>query len=404
MSIRKLNMFLKGDRRMLAAAVALLCVTSIAAAQEQQGDLDERLRAKDGELRKLRQEIAEHRKKIEEVEKKERDITDYIARLDKDEKLTKRLLAGLSEKEGMLGEQVEALRRDLDYSGKVYDRRRAILAKRLRQIYLDGSQYQWQELLQANDFGDLLQRYKFLSAIAERDANLVEEVRQRKTDIAHREANITEALAQVTAARREKERELARLNANERTRKGMLAELKTSKGKYQKRIDQLARAERELQSIIEGIEKERTGAAPEAWEANAEKDFAALRGRMLPPVAGSLVRGFGESKHPEFGTVTFNSGVDIDARAGSPVRTVARGKVEFANLVPGVGSCVIVAHGQGYYTIYMHTSKILVKQGAMVSSGDIIAEAGGTADSASPFHFEIRKLKKALDPAEWLKK
>jgi septal ring factor EnvC (AmiA/AmiB activator) len=304
----------------------------------------------------------------------------------------------------MLGEQVEALRGDLEYSGKVYDRRRAILAKRLRRIYLDGSQHQWQELLQANDFGDLLQRYKFLSAIAERDANLVEEVRQRKTDIAHREANITEALAQVTAARREKERELARLNANERKRKGMLAELKTSKGKYQKRIDQLARAERELQSIIEGIEKERAGAAPEAWEANAERDFAALKGRMLPPVTGSLVRGFGESKHPEFGTVTFNSGVDIEAPAGSPVRAVARGKVEFANLVPGVGNCVIVAHGQGYYTVYMHTSKILAKQGSMVGSGNIIAEAGGTADAASPFHFEIRKQKKALDPAEWLKK
>ena len=398
-------MFLNGARRMLAAAFALLCIMSGAAgAQEQQGDLDERLRAKDAELRGLRQEIAEHRKKIEEVEKKEKDITDYIARLDKDEKLTKRLLAGLSEKEDMLGEQVEALRRDLDYSEKVFARRRAILSKRLRQMYLEGSQHQWQELLQATDFGDLLQRYKFLSAIAERDANLVEEVRQRKTGIARREANITEALAQVTAARREKERELARLNANERKRKSTLAELKTSKGRYQKRIDQLARAERELQSIIDGLEKERTGGAPEAWEANAEKDFAALRGRMLPPVAGSPVRGFGESKHPEFGTVTFNSGVDFDARAGSPVRAVARGKIDFANLIPGVGNCVVIAHGQGYYTIYMHTSKILVKQGAMVGSGDVIAEVGGAADSASPFHFEIRKSKKALDPADWLKR
>jgi septal ring factor EnvC (AmiA/AmiB activator) len=390
---------------MLAVALTLLCALGgAAAAQERQGDLDGRLKAKDAELQKLRQEIAEHRKKIEEVERKERDIADYIARLDKDESLTRRLLKGLSEKEDMLAEQVQGLRSDLDYNEKVYGRRRTILANRLRQMYMDGSQYQWQELLRANDFGDLLQRYKFLSVIAERDANLVEEVRQRKTGIARREANITEALAQVTAARREKERELARLNANERKRKAMLAELKTSKGKYQKKIEQLARAERELQSIIDGLEKERTGAAPEAWEANAEKDFAALRGRMLPPVAGAVVRGFGESKHPEFGTVTFNSGVDFDARAGSPVRAVARGKVDFASRVAGVGNCIVIAHGQGYYTIYMHASKILVKQGGMVDSGDVIAEVGGGAEAASPFHFEIRKSKKALDPADWLKR
>jgi len=406
MSKRFLKMFWNGAARTLAASLALLCGVSAAAiAQEQQGDLDERLRAKDAELRKLRQEIADHRKVIAEVERKEKDITDYLGKLDKEERLTKRLLAGLSEKEGMLAEQVEGLRRDLDYSGKVFDRRRAILAKRLREMYKAGSQYQWQELLQAHDFGDLLQRYKFLIVIAERDANLVEEVRQRKTGIAHREANLTEVLAQVTSSRREKEQELARLRANERKRKSTLAELKTSKGKHQKRVDELARAERQLQSIIEALEKERTGQAPEAWEAMAEKDFTALKGRMPSPVAGTQVRGFGESRHPEFKTVTFNPGVDIEVRVDSPVRAVARGKVEYASLLPGFGNCIIIAHGQGYYTLYAHTSKIFVKQGAMVSSGDVIGEAGGgVGNSTSPFHFEIRKSKKALNPAEWLKR
>ncbi|HEY5133934.1 MAG TPA: peptidoglycan DD-metalloendopeptidase family protein [Candidatus Krumholzibacteriaceae bacterium] len=399
-------MLLNRVRRILAVSAAALCLLGVAAAaQEQQGDLEARLKAKDTELQKLREEIADQRKKIDEVERREKDITDYIAKLDREESLTRRFLAGISEKEGLLGEQVDGLRRDLGNSEKVFDRRRAILARRLREMYKDGAQYQWQELLQANDFGDLLQRYKFLSTIAERDANLVEEVRQRKTDIAHREANLTEALAQATSARREKETELARLNANERKRRSTLADLKTSKGKYQKRIDELARAERQLQSIIDGLEKNRTTGAPQAWEANAEKDFAALRGRMVPPVEGTLVRSFGESKHPEFGTVTFNPGVDIEARAGAPVRAVARGKVEYASLLPGFGNCIIVAHGQGYYTLYAHTAKIFVKQGAMVTGGDVIAEAGGaSADSASPFHFEIRKSKKALDPEDWLKR
>lgn len=395
-----------GVRRILVVPLALVCAAGLAAAQEQQsGTLDERLKAKDDELRRLRQEIAEHRSKIADVEKKEKDISDYLAKLDKDERLTKRLLAGLSDKENMLEEQVGTLRSDLDFNEKVYDRRLGILANRLRGMYKDGSQFMWQELLQASDFADLLQRYKFISTIAERDANLVREVRERKTGIARREAAITENLAQVSLSRREKESELARLRANEKKRMKTLSELKSSKGKYQKKLDELARTERELQSIIDNLEKERTTGAPEVWEADAGKDFAALKGRMLAPVSGRRVRGFGESKHPEFGTVTFNPGIDIEAAAGSPVRAVATGKVEYAANLTGLGRCVIIAHGQGYYTLYVHTSKIFVKQGAMVSGGDVIGEVGSAGTGGgSVFHFEIRKSKRALDPAEWLKK
>jgi murein DD-endopeptidase MepM/ murein hydrolase activator NlpD len=71
--------------------------------------------------------------------------------------------------------------------------------------------------------------------------------------------------------------------------------------------------------------------------------------------------------------------------------------------LPGFGNCIIVAHGQGYYTLYAHTAKIFVKKDAMVNAGDVIAEAGGAAaEAGNAFHFEIRKSKKALDPAEWL--
>jgi murein hydrolase activator len=398
---------LRGGR---AAAAALACALIVCAApgappaQEQQAGIDEELRAKDAELQRLRDEIAAERKKIAEVEAREKDISGYLARLDNEETLVRKLLKTLSDKETLLEKRVGGLRGDLSYSNVVYDRRREILASRLREMYKEGPQRQWQELLEAKDFADLLQRYKFIATIAERDANLVEEVRQRKTSIASQEADITEKLAQVTSARREKESELARLRANEKKRMKMLAELKTSKGRSQKRVEELARAERELAAIIDALEKSRTGAAPEAWEAGAEKDFAALRGRMQAPVDGTRVRGFGESKHPEFGTVTFNPGIDIEARPGSAVRTVARGKVEYAGALAGVGNVVIVAHGEGYRSIYMHVAKIFVKQGAMVSSGDVIGEAGGAGDASAPFHFEIRKSKKALDPAEWLKK
>jgi murein DD-endopeptidase MepM/ murein hydrolase activator NlpD len=124
---------------------------------------------------------------------------------------------------------------------------------------------------------------------------------------------------------------------------------------------------------------------------------------MPTPVEGRIVRQFGRFKHPEFGTVTFNTGLDIESRTGSPVRAVARGKVEYASALPGYGNCIIINHGGGYYTLYAHTSRIFVDQGQSVEAGHVIAETGaGAASAPTPLHFEIRKSKKALDPGEWL--
>jgi murein DD-endopeptidase MepM/ murein hydrolase activator NlpD len=126
---------------------------------------------------------------------------------------------------------------------------------------------------------------------------------------------------------------------------------------------------------------------------------------MRRPVEGRVVRPFGTSKHPEFGTVTFNSGLDIEARSGSPVRAVARGKVEYASTLPGYGNCIILNHGGGYYTLYAHASRVLAKQGEIIEAGRVIAETGvGEAGEAPRLHFEIRRSKEALDPGAWLAK
>lgn len=380
-------------------AACLFLAAQRLSAQEQ--DLDERIRSKESELDKLRDEIAEQRRKIREVEKRERSVSDYLKKLKDEEGLTRRLLDGLEEKESMLQQQVQGLRRDLEVSGKIYKHRLEVFSKRLKEIYKEGPRYMWQELLDANGFEDLLQRYKFLSLVAERDAALVSDVRERKAQIERKEAEITELLHEVTVARREKERELGSLEENEWKRKRTLSDLRARKQGYNRKVEELAGAERELQSLIAEMEKRRLEQA-KAWGAYGEKDFGSLRGRMNKPVDGEVVRDFGEYRHPEFGTVTFSTGIDIESRGGAPVRAVARGRVEYASVLPGYGNCIILNHGGGYYTLYAHAEHVFVQEGEQVERSAVIAEVGGAG--VQPFHFEIRKSKKALNPAAWLRK
>ncbi len=374
----------------------------VSRADAQEKDLDERIHGKERELEKLRNEIAEQRKKIREVEKQEKDVSEYLRKLKKEAELTQELLDGLGEKESMLEMQIEGVRRDLETSEVVYRHRLRILAGRVREMYKEGSRMMWQEILDAHDFADLLQRYKFLSLIAERDAALVADVRDRKADIEHQEADITELLHEVSIARNEKENELDRLRQNQRKREETLSELRSKKSAYERKAAELVQAEKQLQGLIEELEKRRLEQAKQ-WDEYGERDFLGLKGKMSRPVEGDVVRPFGRFTHPEFGTVTFNTGLDIECRAGSPVRTVARGKVEYASTLPGYGNCIIINHGGGYYTLYAHASRIFVKQGEQVEPKQVIAETGaGASGESAPLHFEIRKSKKALDPSEWL--
>lgn len=382
-------------------SVFTLAALMASPALSQEKDLDDSIRGKEDELQRLRREIRDQRKKISDIEEQERDVNEYIKKLENEEKLMKRLLSGLEDKETMLEEQVGQLRSDLETSGMVYTHRLEVFTERLREIYKDGPRHVWQELLMAEDFSDLLQRYKFISLIAERDADLISDVKERKAGIERQEAELTELLQEVSSSRTEKEFEIKKLDENEAKRRQTLVDLKSSKQQHQKRASELEARESKMQDLIAELEKARLSQSQE-WGDYGEGDFASLQGRLPRPVDGNVTREFGRFRHPEYGTVTFNTGIDISTRTGEPVRAVARGRVEYAGDLPGYGNCIILNHGSGYYTLYAHTSAIFVAQTSQVEKGSVIAEAGSAATGGGTIHFEIRKSKKALDPGDWL--
>ena len=88
---------------------------------------------------------------------------------------------------------------------------------------------------------------------------------------------------------------------------------------------------------------------------------------------------------------------------GTPIRCIAEGTVEFVDWLPGYGKCIIVDHGDGYYSLYAHASSIFPARGAVVRAGDVLGEVGDTGSlNGTQLYFEIRKGKDSLDPSAWL--
>jgi lipoprotein NlpD len=98
-----------------------------------------------------------------------------------------------------------------------------------------------------------------------------------------------------------------------------------------------------------------------------------------------------------------NKGIDIAGAMGQAINAASTGKVIYSGSdLRGYGKLVIIKHNKTYLSVYAHNSKIIVKEGQVVSAGQKIAEMGNSDTNAVKLHFEIRRLGKSVDPAKYL--
>lgn len=386
----------------LLLAVLLCATCPTGAYAQEQGSLDDRITEQKRELEKIKREIDLHRDKSKELRQKERNLLKKISSLEKEAALSKKLLRGAQNQEQLLSQKIDSLKTRILIENEKLSFQRDRLAARLRQLYMQEPNFKWAMLLGSENLQQMMRNQKFLRLVAERDATLFRDVKEHKLALERERAELTEALVDVADLRKMRERESTTLMKTKSSRLAVLKQVKSQKSKHEQAIAELKQAEQKLNSLLEAMEKSRLDGGFDI--ANAV-DFAKLKGKLNRPVDGSIVKKFGKNRHPTFGTVTFNSGVDISASPGAPIRAVARGKVEFVDWIAGYGQCLIVNHGKGYYTLYAHVSEVFVKPDQVVSAGEVIAEVGDTGSMEGyACHFEIRKSKEALNPQEWFAK
>lgn len=114
-----------------------------------------------------------------------------------------------------------------------------------------------------------------------------------------------------------------------------------------------------------------------------------------------ITSGYGMRKHPETGKMAMHDGIDMAVPEGTPVIATAKGTVEKAEFISGKqGNMVLIAHEQGYTTLYTHLQKFSVSVGQKVGKGEMIGYSGNSGYSTGPhLHYEIRKDGKSIDPS-----
>jgi murein DD-endopeptidase MepM/ murein hydrolase activator NlpD len=142
------------------------------------------------------------------------------------------------------------------------------------------------------------------------------------------------------------------------------------------------------------------------------KTAAFAEGAPLPRWSGNFSMPVGAEASDSFGTArVFNGkvasvhrGTDFRVISGTPVRAANDGQVVLAKPLFFEGNCVVIDHGEGLKTIYMHLSEIQVKDGERVRKGQVVALSGGTGRATGPhLHLAVRWEGAYLDPTKLLK-
>ena len=169
-------------------------------------------------------------------------------------------------------------------------------------------------------------------------------------------------------------------------------------------------------SITVKVSKQYTEPNPEQLhEINADKElkqktFAASTpdrlwsGDFVAPVSASISDIFGTARVFNQEVQSRHLGLDYGVPAGTPVHAVNRGAVILARPLYFEGSCVVIDHGQGLFSLYLHLSEFRVKEGDQVDTAQLIGVSGGSGRATGPhLHLALRWQGVYLDPALLLK-
>lgn len=128
------------------------------------------------------------------------------------------------------------------------------------------------------------------------------------------------------------------------------------------------------------------------------------KGSFAPPVDAEISDVFGVDRVFNGSVQSTHQGLDFRVPSGTSVAAVNAGRVILARPLFFEGNCVVIDHGQGLLTLYLHLSKFLVKEGEDVTKGQPIGLSGGTGRATGPhLHLAVRWQGVYLNPQVLLK-
>ncbi len=358
------------------AACLLVCVISVQVYADSLEDAQQK--KEDAEADKSQAEQI-----LSNLESSKNDLEVWISELDQELAKIQARISDLNEKKADLESQIEDKRQELAQAKAEEESQYADMCERIRVMYETGNTNYADVLLAAESMSDVLNQPEYVSAMADYDYQMLENLVTTRENIANDEMMLETDLAAV-------EDLTEKVQQEEETTSALIDEKTTTVQQYD---DLIALQEKEIAACDAEIQEAADQIAAIEAAAAADGAFVPYTGGAFvwPCPSSYRITSYFGYRTPDGGYVNANhKGVDIGAPLGTPAVAAASGVVVIARYSNSAGNWVVISHGNGLYTMYMHASQLCVTEGQYVNAGDTILLVGSTGWSTGPhLHFGV---------------
>jgi septal ring factor EnvC (AmiA/AmiB activator) len=342
-------------------------------------------------------QVADGAGKLTRLLRREATVLTELAQLNEQVTAVEEQLDDVKHEHAQLTYRIAEARRRIKALVLGAEKRRAHLRRRVRGLYkLSRGGLTRLVLESAGGETDLVKRISAARLILRRDARELALFRSERKVLERERAALSARLRDGRRMERQLARRKRELIKTREAQLTVLNRLRRSRRVRAKLEDQLSRQQQRLKRNIAEL----------SYQMHQAGGFAARRGRLKPPVRGPVVGVFGHNLRIGRRTLELlRHGVTFRPAARARTRSVAVGKVRLAGPFDGYGQMVLIQHEGGYFTLYGHLSRLLVREGERVKTGQVLGRAGRDPLTGRwAVYFEIRRGERALDPASWLRR
>ena len=335
-----------------------------------------------------------------------------------------------SEKEiNALNKQIAAKQAEIDIIQARLDTLSAYYSKLVKSAYKNRDAKVWYMYILASDnVGQAFRRIGYLRGLSGKMNTQAEKIMAAKEELEKETQKLLTLKDEAEVLRKQREKEMENLRAEEAQSQTLIASLRKEKNKYQNELNQKRRQmealNREIQRIIREATLQQQKAANKNSKSSSSKssstskssssktvidqalntEFAKNKGKLPWPVDGPIVDKYGQRYHPVYKNVKlpFNDGIGIAVSPGTQVKAIFDGVVQRIAIIPGYNQCVIVQHGN-YFSLYCKLGNTSVKVGDKIKTGQVLGTVD-TINGETQLHLQIWNGTSPQNPELWLKK
>lgn len=347
-------------------------------------------------------EIDDTKKKAEELEKKKKDAENEKASLSKQLKSVvsqmEEIKKKIEKKETEIGEKEEEL-----IQAKVdEDDQYESMKKRIRYMYENGNTQFIEILCESKSIGDFLNKAEYISTISTYDRNMLVEFQKIVKNVEEQEAALQTENDELQAMQDEMIEKQDSVTELLLTKEDEINQLASELGDTKNKLSELEKAAAE--ALRKKKEQQLAQQQASNHSGSAGSSVISGNGMFTHPCPGYtyISSGFGYREQPIAGASTNHKGIDYAAPTGTPIYAAAAGTVVSAGYSGNAGNMIVINHGNGLTTYYMHCHEIYVSAGQTVSKGQNIAIVGTTGNSTGPhLHFQVNENGTPVNPEKY---